>query len=214
MTEADYIKIMDKHSINIRVAEPSFDEGLVFARYLDEAAEGFFSFMLGRRAHEIIAKTFMQPGNSYSFENVVFAEYDKVIAGMASVYSAEQHHGFSDQSLKQAAGGWSFRMMMMSLLCAPVLRALDKHADGDFYLQAIAIDKEFRGKGVGSVLMDFIEDQGRASGAKRLSLDVLASNEGARRLYERREMTVESQWPKHIIIPGLKLFRMIKELKK
>ena len=203
---------MDKHSINIRVAKPDFDEGLVFARYLDEAAEGFFRFMLGRRSSEIIAKAFMQPGNDYSFENVVFAERDNLIAGMASGFTSKQHSCFSKQALKQAAGGWSFRMMTVTFLCLPILQVLDTITDGDFYLQAIAIDKEFRGQGIGSVLMDFIEDRARTSEAKRLSLDVLASNNGAHKLYGRRGMTIESQWPKHLIIPGLKLFRMTKNI--
>jgi ribosomal protein S18 acetylase RimI-like enzyme len=205
---------MDNHSIVMRVAKPTFDEGLIFARYLDEAAEGFFSFLLGRRAMEIIAKAFIQPEHSYSFQHVIFAEHDKVIAGMASGYTAKQHQCFSELPLKQAAGGWTLRMMTVGILCVPLLKALDTVADGDFYLQAIAIDKKFRGKGIGSALIDFIEDRARTSGANRLSLDVSARNQGARRLYERREMTVKSQWPKHLIIPGLKLFRMTKTLKK
>jgi hypothetical protein len=35
---------MDRHSIILRAANPTVDEGLAFARYLDEAAEGFFRF--------------------------------------------------------------------------------------------------------------------------------------------------------------------------
>jgi len=203
---------MDNNSIIIRDAKPTFDEGLVFARYLDEAAEGFFSFLLGRRALEIIAKAFIQPGHDYSFQNVIFAEHDNVIAGMASGYTSKQHQCFSDQALKKAAGGWSLRIMTVGILFASLLKALDTVTDGDFYLQAIAIDKEFRGKGIGSALIDFIEDRARSSEANRLSLDVLASNEDAYRLYERRGMIVESQWPKHLLIPGLKLFRMTKNL--
>ena len=45
---------MDRHPIVLRAANPAFDEGLAFARYADEAAEGFFRFMLGRRAGYII----------------------------------------------------------------------------------------------------------------------------------------------------------------
>ena len=41
---------MDQHPIVLRAANPTFDKGLAFARYLDEAAEGFFRLMLGRRA--------------------------------------------------------------------------------------------------------------------------------------------------------------------
>ena len=167
---------MDNHSIIIRVAKPTFDEGLIFARYLDEAAEGFFSFMLGRRAMEIIAKAFIQPEHSYSFQHVIFAEHDKVIAGMASGYTAKQHQCFSELPLKQAAGGWTLRMMTVGILCIPLLKALDTVADGDFYLQAIAIDKKIRGKGIGSALIDFIEDRARTSGAKQLALDVSAKN--------------------------------------
>ena len=101
-------------------------------------------------------------------------------------------------------------MRVVLILFAPLMRIIDSIADGDFYLQAIAVDKELRGDGVGSVLMDSFEERARASGSTRLSLDVSAKNEGARRFYERRGMTVESQWPKRLPIPGLKFYRMTK----
>ncbi|MFC1888236.1 GNAT family N-acetyltransferase [Thermodesulfobacteriota bacterium] len=203
---------MDRHSIVLRPAKPTFDEGLACGRYLDEAAEGFFRFMLGRRAEHIIAKAYTQPDHSYSFQNVTYAEHDKHIVGMALGFTAEQHRRFSDQPLKEAAGYHALRMTAVKILCAPLLRILKTIADGDFYILAMAIDKELRGEGVGSVLMDSIEERARASGSTRLSLDVSAKNEGARRLYERRGMTVESQWPKRLPIPGLRFYRMTKPL--
>ena len=60
--------------------------------------------------------------------------------------------------------------------------------------------------------MDSFEERARASGSTRLSLDVSAKNEGARRFYERRGWNVESQWPKRWAIPGLKFYRMTKGL--
>ncbi len=203
---------MDQHSIILRTANPTFEEGLVFARYLDQAAEGFFRLMLGRRVANIIATVFTQPNHDYSFQNVIFAEHDKAIVGMASGFTAAQHHRCSDQPLKQAAGCRALRMMCLAALGAPLLRVLNTIADGDFYLEAIAVDREHRGKGVGSALMVAIEDRARASGSARLALDVVARNERARRLYERRGMTVESQWPKRFAIPGLALLRMTKTL--
>jgi ribosomal protein S18 acetylase RimI-like enzyme len=203
---------MHRHSIALRAANPTFDEGLVYGRYLDIAAEGFFRFMLGRRVANIIATTFAQPDHDYSFQNVNFAEHDEAIVGMAAGYTAEQHRRFSEQPLKQAAGYPSLRAGAVALLCAPLMRILDTLADGHFYLLAVAIDTELRGEGVGSALMDSMEDRARASGSNRLSLDVSAKNEGARRLYERRGMSVESQWPKRLVIPGLRLLRMTKTL--
>jgi ribosomal protein S18 acetylase RimI-like enzyme len=203
---------MNQRPIILRTANPTFDEGLVFARFLDEAAEGFFRFMLGRRVADIIATTFAQPDHDYSYQNVTFAERDEVIVGMAAGYTAEQHRRFSELPLKQAAGKWSFRMRGVRILGSPLWRVLETLADGDFYLLAIAIDQELRGEGVGSGLMDSVEDRARVSGSTRLCLDVSAKNKGARRLYERRGMSVESQWPKRLVIPGLRLLRMTKTL--
>jgi ribosomal protein S18 acetylase RimI-like enzyme len=78
-------------------------------------------------------------------------------------------------------------------------------------LHSIAVGKAHRGEGVGSALIDAIEDRARACGSTRLSFDVSAKNEGARRLYERRGLTVESTWPKLFFIPQI-IVRMTKSL--
>jgi len=195
-----------------RTGNPTFDEGRVFAQYLNEAAEGFFRLMLGKRFIDIIAMAYTQPGHDLSYQNVIFAERSKVIVGMISGYTAEQHHQSSDEPLKQAAGRFNLRRIIVSTLFSPLMRIIDTIADGDFYIQAMVVDKELRGKGFGNTLMGYIEDCARNSGSLRLSLDVSASNEKARKLYEHRGMSVEFQWPRRITIPGLKFFRMVKSL--
>ena len=204
---------MVRHSINLRAAKPTLDEGLVFAHYVDVAAEGFFRFMLGRRAADIIATAFVQPDHDMSHQYVTFAERDNVIVGMFLCYTAEQHRRSSRQPLKQAAGRRNIRMRTVQILFTPMTRITDSIADGDFYLLFIAVDKALRGDGVGSVLMDSFEERARTSGSTRISLDVSAKNEEARRFYERRGMTVESQWPKRLPLPvGLRFYRMTKTL--
>ncbi len=137
---------MDRNSIVLRTANPTFDEGLAFARYLDEAAEGFFRFMLGRRAEHIIATAYAQPDHDLSYQNVTFAECDNVIVGMFAAYTAEQHHRSSRQPLKRAAGRCNIRMRIVMILFAPLMRITDSIPDGDFYLQLIAVDKALRGE--------------------------------------------------------------------
>jgi ribosomal protein S18 acetylase RimI-like enzyme len=181
---------MNKHSITLRSANPTFDEGLTFAYYLDEAFEGLFRSALGRRAADIVARAYTQPNHDFSYQNTIFAECDKTIVGMATGYSTDQHRHCSDQPLKQAVGNHLFEKMGVRLLCLR-LRFLGTQTDGDFYLQAIATNEEFRGKGIGAVLLDGIEGQARASGSTRLFLDVAAKNKGAHRFYERHGMTVE-----------------------
>ena len=203
---------MDRDSIVLRPAQPTLDEGLAFARYLDEAAEGFFRFMLGRRTQHIVATAYLQPGHDLSYQNVTFAERQGVIVGMFSGYTAEQHQRSSLRPLKAAAGRYHLRTRIVLILFAPMMRIIDSIADRDFYLQAIAVDENLRGSGVGTLLMDSLEQQAQMSGSTRLALDVSAKNERARHFYERRGMVVESQWPRRLKIPMLSFYRMTKML--
>ena len=91
-----------------------------------------------------------------------------------------------------------------------MLRIIETMADGDFYLLAMAVDKDLRGKRVGSALMDSINQRARAYGSARLTLDVSANNEPARKIYENWGMTIESQWPRRLPIPKLRFYRMTK----
>jgi len=97
---------MVPHSIIVRAAKPTLDEGLAFARYLDEAAEGFFRFMLGRRARHIIdSRDFGQALQATALVN--YACWSHAIdlihafvgpaATVASLYGATEHKG----------GGWA-----------------------------------------------------------------------------------------------------------
>jgi len=203
---------MNRSPVTLRAARSARDDGRRFARYLDQAAEGFFGFMLGRRKDDILARAFLEPGHDLSFQNVEFAERDGSAVGMVSGYTAEQHRQSSERPLLRAAGKFNFRMMVVGILCAPLFRVIDSVADGDFYLQAVAVDPEARGEGVGSLLIDRIEARAVAAGSRRIALDVSAKNKGALKLYGRRGMTVESQWPKRLWIPGLRLLRMTKPL--
>ena len=205
-------KRMDKAAITFRPANSTEDDGLAFARYLDEAAEGFFRFMLGRRAKQIIAAAFVQPDHDLSYQNVTFAELDNTIVGMVSGYTAQQHRRSTHAPLKQAAGPWNYRMRLVLVLFAPLMRIIDSISDGDFYLQAIAIDKDCRGAGIGSLLMDSLEERAHAKDSLRLALDVSAKNEHAQRFNKHRGMTIESTWPKRLPIPVLKFYRMTRTI--
>ena len=129
---------MLKPSTTFRSANPTFDDGQLFAHYLDQAAEGFFRFMLGRRAVDIIATAFTQPGHDLSYQYVTFIERDQVVVGMVSGYTAEQHHLSSGSILEKAAGRYNLKFIVISTLFSPLLQIIDTIANGDFYLQAIA----------------------------------------------------------------------------
>jgi ribosomal protein S18 acetylase RimI-like enzyme len=201
---------MDRPSVNLRDAAPLYEEGVVFARYLDDIAP-FYRVMLGRRVVEIIGKAFTQPDHDLSYQNTIFAERDGTIVGMISGYATERHRRSVGPPLREALGGRALRMRIMARLMARQQWFLGTYASGDFYIQGFAVDEDLRGQGIGSALMDAMEHRARASGSKRLILNVGAKNERARRLYDRRGMTVEAGWPKLRCMPVFVL-RMTKTL--
>ena len=203
---------MDQQQITLRNAVPEYTEGLCFARYLDMAAEGFFRILLGRNSQDILARAYLQPNHDLSYQHVVFAELDGNIVGMFSSYSAEQHRIANRKILSDEAGYWNLRFWMVSLLFTPMSRMLETLAAEDYYLLAIAVDSDLQGKGIGSSLLDAVEERAIQNAVKRLALDVSGNNDNARRLYERRGFSVESSWPRHLRIATLKFHRMIKPL--
>jgi ribosomal-protein-alanine N-acetyltransferase len=55
----------------------------------------------------------------------------------------------------------------------------------EIHINNVAIRPQFRGHGVGTTLMRHVLVEARRLGARRATLEVRASNEAARRLYER-----------------------------
>lgn len=201
---------MVPESVYLRPARPTIDEGRRFARFLDVAADGVFRFLLGRSYDRIIGDAYLIPAHDLSYENVVFAERGGSIAGTASAYSAAQHRQSTEAPLRKAAGIHVVRMIVLGALANGLLGFIDDVPDGDFYLQAVAVDEVHRGAGIGSRLIDHAEDRALAAGCSRFVLDVAESNDGARRLYERRGMTVEAKSPPLFLTPGTGVLRMAK----
>jgi ribosomal-protein-alanine N-acetyltransferase len=55
----------------------------------------------------------------------------------------------------------------------------------EIHINNVALRPRFRGQGIGTALMRHVLVEARRLGARRATLEVRASNEGARRLYER-----------------------------
>lgn len=65
-----------------------------------------------------------------------------------------------------------------------------KKMKGNAYL-TIALKKDYRGKGIGTILMNKAEDYALSRGTRRIELEVFAKNTGAKKLYETLGYVVE-----------------------
>lgn len=199
--------------ITVRPAKATLDDGMLFAHFMDQAAEGAFSMMLGKRFQQIIATAVVQPGHDFSHEHITFAEADGKAVGMAAGYTAETHADASHKPLREAATGLAgLRFAVIGVLAAPIFRYMGTIPAGDFYLEGLAVHEEFRGHGIGSKLLDSMERRAIDSGSARFALDVSAKNEGGRRLYERRGMHPDPRMPPMRMLGKDRIVRLVKQL--
>lgn len=198
--------------VSVRPAVADREEGRRFASLLDQAQEGWFRAALGRRATDIVSEAYIRPDHELSYVYVTFAETEGRIVGMASGYPADAHRGFTTRPLQMAAGWHRYRLAAMSRASRRVLRFIDTVPDGEFYVRALAVYPEHRGCGIGTLLMRSLEQTARATGSRRLALDVAARNRAARRLYERLGMIGEAESPRWFGLPNTNLIRMTKPL--
>lgn len=198
--------------VSLRPGESTVADGLAFARLLDEAQEGWFRAALGRRAAELVATAYQRTNNELSYENVSFAESEGLVVGMGVGYTAITQRDFNN-ALMEVSGGWrGYRLKILSRITARVLDFLATIPEGDFYVRALAVDAGHRGRGVGTRLLDCLEQRARTTGSDRLALDVAARNREARQLYERFGMSAEAESRRWFRLPNTNLIRMVKPL--
>lgn len=61
------------------------------------------------------------------------------------------------------------------------------------YLSRLIVKKEYRGKGIGSLITDFLIDKAKEMGYREISLGVDCNNENALHLYEKNGFKIYAQ---------------------
>ena len=130
-TPSSYAGCMASNSVTLRPAVATVDVGLVFARYLNLAADGAFRALLGRGYDRVIGEAYLSPGHDLSYETAVFAERSGRIAGMAWGYTSQQHEQSSDEPLRRAAGFRMVRLAAFSVLGRGMQSFIKAVTDGD-----------------------------------------------------------------------------------
>ncbi len=194
------------------ICRPAVDSEIdapFFAWGLNEAMGGGLDLMLGSRCREIIAVASRIPGHDFSLEHVTIAKAGKQAVGIFSGMPTEAMASVAPV-LRRCAGVLIVRAALFYLAGWPVLRGMSRHAPGEWYLQAIVVTPSTRGSGAGTRLMALAEDKAQMCGCTRIALDVVATNTGGIRLYERLGYARERTPPRAWLLGGVHVHRMSK----
>ena len=138
-------------------------DGLPLHLWSKMAAPGESAWDVGRRRAA-------RPEGGFSYRNATIIEHHGACAGCLIGYQ------IPDQP--EPIGG------DLPAMFVP-LQELENLAPGTWYVNVLAVRPQFRGLGLGTRLLEFADETGRAHGKRGMSVIVSDANPGARRLYER-----------------------------
>lgn len=127
----------------------------------------------GEASFEIGARRYARENTAFSYQNCVVAERDGEVVALLHAFVLAANDGAPDDEVD------------------PVLRPYaELEAPGSLYISALAAMPEWRGRGLGTRLLELARKRARTLGCPALSLICFAENRGARRLYERHGFRV------------------------
>ena len=161
-------------SSSIRQAEPSDAETL--AKLINLAGEGIPKWLWSRSCVdwetplEIGTERAKRKHGGFSYTNALVAERHGCPMGMVLSYAITKAPTENPDDLPAPI--------------APFI-ALEKLSVGTWFVNALAVFAKAQNQGFGSQLLSAAEDQARANGFNKMSIQVYGQNTGAVRLYER-----------------------------
>ena len=177
----------------IRIRDATLDDAQALAVLINFAGEGLPLYLWegmaepGQDPWQVGRQRASREEGSFSYHNTVVAEIDGTIAGCLIGYPL-------------AAEPKPVDLEGMPAMFVP-LQELENLAPDTWYINVVAAFPEFRGRGVGTRLLEAAEQYAIGVGKQGLSLIVADGNVGAIRLYERegyREIAkramVKEQW--------------------
>ena len=146
-------------------------------------------FRIGFRNADDFVRLFR---DSVDPKNCLFATVDGELWGVLAFKTTG--HEFYQLSLKTPFAKFSpFRACLM-LFNLILLDIEDAVAVDEFHIDVLAVVPSSRGMGIGTALMLQAEEKAESTGKRKMSLGVIAENEGAIRLYERLGYTSTRTW--------------------
>lgn len=172
-------------TVTIRQATP--EDGVLAAPLIVDAIGEIADHLTGeteqQRILAALATLFARTDNRHSYLNTYVAEVDGGFAGIMVVYGGDVAPVLDANLEKwlQAKGA-----------SVPVIE-VEARPD-EFYIDTICTDPAYRGKGVGTALLNYADTAAKAKGYSKVSLSVEREKKRARALYERVGFEFSEPW--------------------
>lgn len=147
--------------------------------------------------HQELIQLFKREDNRHSYLKTIIAEKNDDIMGVLVLYS-----GLEAIQLDSNLVNWLRKKTRDNIVIPPEARI------DEYYIDTVCVNPEFRGQGIGSLLLAQAEEVARDAGFSKVALNVELEKEAVLRLYERIGYQVAEPWE----IYGGAFHHMVKRL--
>ncbi len=145
-----------------------------------------FSHRTRTDAEGFLGRTFVQTTGQFSYGHHYVAVFDGNVIATGTGYSSGDMPGFTFAAMRDIFSCYGIAtglgVMRRGLQAERIVRPPKSNLH---YIAHIGVAPEFRGRGIGARLLNFLLEQGRARGRRVAGLDVSVENPRAQALYER-----------------------------
>ncbi|MBQ0140711.1 MAG: GNAT family N-acetyltransferase [Kurthia sp.] len=187
--------------MDITVRKSTVQDGPAVAPLIIDAIGEIANRITGEETEEKIISSlielFEREDNRNSHLNTYIAEHDGQVAGMMIIYGGDKAINL-DAQLEKWLAAKNTQIQTIEVEARP----------DEYYIDTICVHPDFRGQGIGTILLKHAEVLCKEAGYSKLSLSVELEKKRARHLYEKIGFVYSEPW----MIIGEEFDHMVKEI--
>jgi ribosomal protein S18 acetylase RimI-like enzyme len=164
--------------MSIQITSANISHAKDSAQLLLAAMEDLIYYYIGsedkNRAIDFLENQFKSENSLYSYKNSFIALIDQKIVGLLVAYDGKIHQKLQQNLIESLRKDYHFNDELSP-----------ETEEGEFYIDALSVNPEYRGQKIGSQLISFAENYAQKNQFKKIGLLVDEENPAAKRLYSR-----------------------------
>ncbi len=187
---------MHESEVSIRPAGPHDAQALVPLIHSSGISE--FDFVFVDRDEQTTADflrfTLQHEKGGHGWGHHVVAVHGDQVVGAGVCYDGRQARGHTGVALRKILGHYGLGRGLGVVRRGLQIERVVRPPRGDLhYIGHLGVARDWRGRGIGRQLVEFLLDEGRARNCPRAALDVSVENPRAQALYERMGFSVTGE---------------------
>jgi len=180
---------------NILVRKGRPEDAHHFSELVVLTSPAIFPIVFGSGVKKVMKNLFPHKRHYYSFDRSFFAEINGKVAGMAQLHKLITRKGQAVRLSFLLLKYLKWRLLAKAVNLLKFDHLIKDVARNDCYLSNVSVYPEFRSFGIGTKLLEAVEEEAKSVGKKRVVLHAETHNTRAISLYERLGYKIESKSP-------------------